>query len=176
MTEPSPRKPARVKGGLGRAITQARDRKGWRQLDLANATGLSRSWIAAIESGAIKGREKGSSEKLVVIANALELEPQSLLDLAGARATLSAPPWEEIVTELRALRADVNANRDLMSRLLMELGREASSSADEDRPLVDLLAALYEAILDAGVAIPDAGGPQPQPGGTAGGSAPDRSI
>jgi transcriptional regulator with XRE-family HTH domain len=59
----------------GEMIRELRDAKGWSQMDLARATGISQTNISAIENGRI---EIGKSRS-VVIAEALHVHPASIM-------------------------------------------------------------------------------------------------
>lgn len=60
---------------VGKRITKLRKDKGWSQKDLADATGLSKGYIAAIEEGRSPG-----IKTISIIAEALGVEVRDLFE------------------------------------------------------------------------------------------------
>ncbi|TGE36910.1 XRE family transcriptional regulator [Desulfosporosinus fructosivorans] len=59
---------------VGKRIAELREEKGWTQKQLAKTTGLSKSYIAAIEEGKHPGLKT-----VAIIAEALGVEARTLL-------------------------------------------------------------------------------------------------
>ncbi len=72
----SPKDPGALARALAVRIRKSRKAKGWRQLDLADATGIARPNIARIESG----RRMPKISTLQRIAKALELSLETMTD------------------------------------------------------------------------------------------------
>lgn len=64
---------------LGEKIKQLRRSRGWRQIDLAEHSGISKNHISELERGQ---REMGVLN-LQAIAGALDVKPSDLLQVAG---------------------------------------------------------------------------------------------
>ncbi|MHB1651372.1 MAG: helix-turn-helix domain-containing protein [Desulfitobacteriaceae bacterium] len=61
---------------IGERIKRLRKRKGWTQARLAKVTGLSASYISAIE----EGRDHPRIKAIAIIASCLEISLQTLLE------------------------------------------------------------------------------------------------
>ena len=67
--------PPDVRAFLGRAVREARVHRGWSQEQLADESGLHRTYIGGIE----RGERNISVDNICRIAAALEVPPSSLL-------------------------------------------------------------------------------------------------
>lgn len=65
----------RLYGEIGARIRSARKQRGWSQVDLADAVGLTRSSIANIEAG----RQRAPAHIVVLIAHTLDVSVEALL-------------------------------------------------------------------------------------------------
>ncbi len=59
----------------GKMVRALRDLKGWSQLDLAEASGISQTNISAIENG----RVQVGKERSIALAEALNVHPSSIM-------------------------------------------------------------------------------------------------
>jgi transcriptional regulator with XRE-family HTH domain len=66
---------------LGKRLKDARRAKGWTQQELAERTGLTAAFLSYLENGS----RSGSLESLVKLAEALSLEPESLMGGKGLK-------------------------------------------------------------------------------------------
>jgi transcriptional regulator with XRE-family HTH domain len=72
---------------LGRRLAEIRERRGWKQKDLAEKAGLSVAFISEIENG----HRNVSSEKLLRLANALGASIDYLLRGKDASTQIATP-------------------------------------------------------------------------------------
>lgn len=63
--------------GLGEKIRRIRYQRGWSQTDLSERSGISRSWINQIETGAV-GVRRHQARTIFRLAEALDLAPEDL--------------------------------------------------------------------------------------------------
>lgn len=63
---------------IGANIKALRNKRGWTQIAIAEATGLDRTYIGMVE----RGQGNISLDKIVVIARALDVMPSTLLHVA----------------------------------------------------------------------------------------------
>ena len=87
---------AGISQSIGARIQALRERKSWKQIDLARATGFDPGFISYIESG----KKVPSLEGLIKFALALEVTPSTLLDV---------PEFRKLEAELATKRG---ADRD----------------------------------------------------------------
>lgn len=88
----------------GKAIQEARHKRGWSSSYLAKKAGVSRATVSAWENGHIK---MGSQPTLEKIARALALEIRDLETLEGAEARA----WDELCRAVEVSRKEVNSGR-----------------------------------------------------------------
>lgn len=122
---------------LGTEIRRLRKRKGFYLKELADAAGVSRPWLNSVELGTISGLTRGAQEKIVLVAQALEVEPEALLSLTPHDFTMSVPPWDELLAlqretlaELRALRGEGAVLEELESSMAQALDSSARRAVE----------------------------------------------
>jgi transcriptional regulator with XRE-family HTH domain len=64
---------------LGRKIRELRRSRGWRQIDLAEHSGISKNHISELE----RGQREVGLKNLEAVAEALDLRPSELLRVSG---------------------------------------------------------------------------------------------
>ena len=64
---------------LGRKIRELRRSRGWRQIDLAEHSGISKNHISELE----RGQREVGLKNLEAVAEALDLRPSELLQVSG---------------------------------------------------------------------------------------------
>lgn len=88
---------------LGQTLRQVRQQLGLTQEELAQRTGLKRSWLSLVESGEIPNP---SASRLAKLAGALGLSPEAMGQLTGYRAApdpLSDPRFELMFHQIKEL-------------------------------------------------------------------------
>lgn len=81
---------------VGQRIRARRDELGWKQDDLADAAGISNSFLSDLENG----KRSVGADKLLDIARALSLSLDFLMTGEGAPKTIETSPKLQIPTKL----------------------------------------------------------------------------
>jgi len=118
---------------LGHTIKVLRTDLGISRRRLATASGISYSYLSAIENG----NKVPSTKILRVVANRLELQPHKLYAAAEARLARGQRPVD---TAIETDAAIIEAQEErFLRRQAARLGVQTSPQADELRDLVDRL-------------------------------------
>lgn len=93
-----------VSQSIGAQIQALRERKSWKQIDLARATGYDPAFISYIESG----KKVPSLEGLIKFAFALNVTPSALLDI---------PEFKQLETEIAIKRGARRADKQFYEKV-----------------------------------------------------------
>lgn len=142
MTEGKGRSPSR----LAKAVRIERDRKGWTSERLAEAAGVSHSWVRNFEAGII---QNPGAERLRALEEALDLRVGELY-----AASLNVP-YDKLVAELligqdgrKAPWEDLLKGQATILRELRSLARRLSPSSSVDEDAVE---SLVERAVEQGI-------------------------